>query len=69
MVFDESEELVGFEGECITSMNKNMHSRSYVNRQRRRDNIIVIGDNLGDIRMSDGVVFQNQISIGLLNDR
>ena len=33
------------------------------------DNIILIGDNLGDIHMSDGVAFQNQISIGLLNDR
>ena len=69
MVFDDNDVLIGFEGECINSTNKNMAHRSYVNRQRTRDNIILIGDNLGDIRMSDGVAYQNQISIGLLNDK
>lgn len=69
MKFDENDNLVGFEGECINSTNKNMSHRSYVNRQRTRDNIILIGDNQGDIHMSDGVAFQNQISIGLLNDK
>ncbi|KAK8796445.1 hypothetical protein WA588_000580, partial [Blastocystis sp. NMH] len=69
MVFNDEGVLVGFKGECINSTNKNMYRRSYVNRQRSRDNIILIGDNLGDIHMSDGVAFQNQISIGLLNDR
>ena len=69
MVFDDNGVLVGFEGECINSTNKNMAHRSYVNRQRTRDNIILIGDNLGDIRMSDGVAYQNQIAIGLLNDK
>lgn len=69
MIFDENDKLVGFEGETINSTNKNMYRRSYANRQRSRDNIILIGDNLGDIHMSDGVAFQNQISVGLLNDR
>ena len=69
MVFDENDTLVGFEGDCINSTNKNMSHRSYVNRQRMRDNIILIGDNQGDIHMSDGVTFQNQIAIGLLNDK
>ena len=69
MLFNESGKLTGFEGDCITSSNKNMYRRSYVNRQRMRDNIIIIGDNLGDINMSDGVAFQNRISIGLLNDK
>ena len=69
MVFNDEGVLVGFKGECINSTNKNMYRRSYVTRQRSRDNIILIGDNLGDIHMSDGVAFQNQISIGLLNDR
>ena len=69
MVFNDEGVLVGFEGECINSTNKNMSHRSYVNRQRTRDNVILIGDNLGDIRMSDGVAFQNQIAIGLLNDK
>ena len=69
MVFDENGVVGGFEGDCINSTNKNMYRRSYVNRQRSRDNIILIGDNIGDIHMSDGVAFQNQISIGLLNDK
>lgn len=69
MVFDENGVVVGFKGDCINSTNKNMYRRSYVNRQRSRDNIILIGDNIGDIHMSDGVAFQNQISIGLLNDK
>lgn len=54
MVFDENGVVVGFEGDCINSTNKNMYRRSYVNRQRSRDNIILIGDNIGDIHMSDG---------------
>ena len=69
MVFDENDKLVGFEGETINSTNKNMYRRSYANRQRSRDNIILIGDNIGDIHMSDGVMYQNQISVGLLNDK
>ena len=69
MIFDENGVVTGFEGECINSANKNMYRRSYVSRQRSRDNIILIGDNIGDIHMSDGVAFQNQISIGLLNDK
>ena len=69
MIFDENGVVTGFEGEGMNSTNKNMYRRSYVNRQRSRDNIILIGDNIGDIHMSDGVAFQNQISIGLLNDK
>ena len=69
MVFDDQDKLVDFAGACINSMNKNMGHRSYVNRQRLRDNVILIGDNQGDIHMSDGVIFKNQISIGLLNDK
>lgn len=69
MKFDENDKLIGFEGDCINSTNKNMYRRSYANRQRNRDNVILIGDNMGDIHMSDGVAFQNQISIGLLNDK
>ena len=54
MKFDENDKLIGFEGECINSTNKNMYRRSYANRQRNRDNVILIGDNMGDIHMSDG---------------
>ncbi|KFK36772.1 hypothetical protein AALP_AA4G168500, partial [Arabis alpina] len=35
---------------------------------KQRTNVLLLGDHLGDLRMSDGLSYETRISIGFLND-
>ena len=65
--------MVGFQGDLIHMYNKNenaIHSSNYFNNLNERNNIILMGDSLGDIQMSHGVPEPNNIlKIGFLNDK
>ncbi|XP_037085653.1 cytosolic 5'-nucleotidase 3-like isoform X3 [Pollicipes pollicipes] len=72
MRFDDEGKMVGFHDELIHMYNKNensVHSSAYFERLRGRNNVLLMGDNVGDLRMADGVENPNvTLRIGFLND-
>lgn len=36
---------------------------------KKRTNVLLLGDHIGDLRMSDGLDYETRISVGFLNDR
>jgi len=73
MKFDENGILIGFQGELIHTLNKNATTlRNSPERWAHdtvRSNVLVMGDNLGDVHMSDGLEIQERLAIGFLNDK
>ena len=65
--------LTGFKGELIHVFNKSesaIHKSDYFENIRERENIILMGDSLGDLRMADGAAnTKNILRIGFLNDK
>ena len=63
--------MVGFTEDMIHMYNKNehaVHSSSYFERLKGRNNVILMGDNVGDLHMADGVESPNVVlKIGFLN--
>ncbi|KAK8792791.1 hypothetical protein WA158_004955 [Blastocystis sp. Blastoise] len=68
MVFNEKQELDHFSNDLITSLTKNMRKMSYAHRLKNRPNIILMGDNIGDLDMSQGMEFTTRLTVGFLND-
>ena len=64
---------MGFKGEIIHIYNKNenaIHDSDYFENLEHRENIILMGDSLGDLHMADGATDSAQIlKIGFLNDK
>ena len=54
-------------------MNKNesaIHDSDYFKQLRHRENLILLGDSLGDLDMADGATnIANILKIGFLNDK
>lgn len=73
MDFDNQGIICGFKGELIHVFNKNetaIGKSDYFETLSHRDNVILLGDSLGDIAMADGTaVLQNILKIGFLNDQ
>lgn len=73
MDFNQDGLLVGFQGELVHVFNKNenaIHDSNYFSALAHRDNIILMGDSLGDLRMADGAAAcSNILRIGFLNDK
>ncbi|KAG0711589.1 7-methylguanosine phosphate-specific 5'-nucleotidase [Chionoecetes opilio] len=73
--FDYNEEgrMVGFKGKLIHVFNKNedaIHSSDYFEKLHDRNNVILMGDSLGDIKMAMGVPQPSSVlKIGFLNDK
>ncbi|GFR88307.1 5'-nucleotidase [Elysia marginata] len=70
--FDEMGKMVGFMGnEVIHAFNKNenaIHSSDYFYNIRHRENLLLLGDSLGDLRMVEGADHVECIlKIGFLN--
>ena len=65
--------MVGFHDELIHSFNKNesaIHKSDYFDKLKMRENAILLGDSLGDLRMADGAQHcKNILKIGFLNDK
>jgi HAD superfamily hydrolase (TIGR01544 family) len=73
MDFDEHGVLKGFQGELLHVFNKNenaVHQSDYFDQLMHRDNIILMGDSLGDLSMATGATeCANVLNIGFLNDK
>ncbi|CAH9108538.1 unnamed protein product [Cuscuta epithymum] len=83
MVFDENGDLLCFKGKTIHVLNKNEHAldmaaplgkfvedKEMVNDEsslKKRTNVLLLGDHIGDLGMSDGLNYDTQISVGFLN--
>ncbi|KAK7097688.1 hypothetical protein V1264_004629 [Littorina saxatilis] len=55
--FDETGKVVGFVGDMIHVYNKNehaVHSSDYFENIKHRENLMLLGDSLGDLRMAEG---------------
>ena len=65
--------LVGWQGDLIHTFNKNesaIHKSDYFEKIVHRDNVILMGDTIGDLRMADGCAKDaNILKIGFLNDK
>ena len=64
---------MGFKGELIHIYNKNenaIHNSDYFENLQHRENILLLGDSLGDLQMAEGAVESaNILKIGFLNDK
>ncbi|XP_055869963.1 cytosolic 5'-nucleotidase 3-like isoform X1 [Biomphalaria glabrata] len=69
--FDEQGVIVGFENELIHTFNKNenaIHSSDYFFNIRHRENLLLMGDSIGDLRMAEGADHVLcMLKIGFLN--
>ena len=64
--------MVGFASdEIIHTFNKNesaIHSSDYFQNIRHRENLILLGDSIGDLKMAEGAEnVENSLKIGFLN--
>ncbi|XP_013185692.2 7-methylguanosine phosphate-specific 5'-nucleotidase [Amyelois transitella] len=58
LALDEDDKVVGIKGEIIHTLNKNetaIHNTEYYDLVRTRDCVLLMGDNLGDAGMADGM--------------
>ena len=65
-------DLIGFENDLIHVFNKNedaIHDSDYFKKLDGRDNVILLGDSLGDLKMAEGANATNLLKIGFLNDK
>ncbi|XP_006823781.1 cytosolic 5'-nucleotidase 3A-like [Saccoglossus kowalevskii] len=73
MDFNNEGKLIGFKGDIIHVFNKNesvIHHSDYFDKIENRNNVILLGDSIGDLKMADGVENMNQcLKIGFLNDK
>lgn len=71
MEFDDSDRLVGFQRPLIHTFNKNgsVIPANYIDELSHRNNVILLGDSIGDVSMAEGVQgCDNLIKIGFLNE-
>lgn len=71
-IWNEQGVAVGVQEPIIHSFNKNasMLSASLKTENlKKRDNVLLLGDSLGDAQMVDNTVYQALLKIGFLNDR
>nr|KAG5714892.1 hypothetical protein BaRGS_000380 [Batillaria attramentaria] len=69
--FDENGKVVGFVGDMIHVYNKNehaIHSSDYFENIKHRENLLLLGDSLGDLRMAEGAEdVECMLKVGFLN--
>eukprot|EP00050_Salpingoeca_kvevrii_P009552 m.3585 g.3585 ORF g.3585 m.3585 type:complete len:292 (+) comp2324_c0_seq1:66-941(+) len=72
MKWDKDGKFIGFQGELIHTLNKSgkaIKTSPTWSATKGCHNVILLGDNTGDIKMADGLDICNMITIGFLNDR
>ncbi|EGD80360.1 5'-nucleotidase [Salpingoeca rosetta] len=72
MTFDDEGKLTGFKGELIHTLNKNskaLRDSPEWQQVQERTNVLLLGDNAGDIGMAKGLDRHTVLSVGFLNDR
>lgn len=68
----EDDKVIGYKENIIHVLNKNetsLEHTPYYSEAKGRRNVILIGDNIGDSHMSDGIPHDTIIKIGFLNKR
>lgn len=68
--FDDNGKVTGYKSQIIHSYNKNevaVKSHIYYEQIKERKNVILLGDSLGDLGMSEGITHEEIIKIGFLN--
>ncbi|KAL8601526.1 hypothetical protein ACOMHN_000468 [Nucella lapillus] len=69
--FDKEGKVTGFTNDLIHVYNKNenaIHSSNYFENIKHRENLILLGDSLGDLRMAEGAgKLECMLKIGFLN--
>jgi len=69
--FDGKGEVIGYKSKIIHTFNKNeyaIRNTPYYKEVEKRKNVLLLGDNLGDLGMSEGVKHNSIIKIGFLNE-
>ncbi|CAM9280856.1 unnamed protein product [Chrysoparadoxa australica] len=74
MVFSEEGNLVAFAKQVFHVFNKHakgvLHEPYFQSEEvKRRGNVLLLGDSLGDLHMSEGMEARQVLSVGFLNDR
>jgi 5'-nucleotidase len=70
MIFNDEGLLVGFKDPLIHVLNKNeagLPSTIHAEKVAHRDNVILLGDSLGDLHMADGLRHEVKLTVGFLN--
>jgi cytosolic 5'-nucleotidase 3 len=68
--FDEKGKVISYDSKIIHTFNKNEYAvknTPYHQIIEKRKNVLLLGDNLGDLGMSKGINHENIIKIGFLN--
>ncbi|XP_062604732.1 7-methylguanosine phosphate-specific 5'-nucleotidase A-like isoform X1 [Saccostrea cucullata] len=69
--YDAQGQMTGFQDDLIHVFNKNegaIHDSDYFQNLEHRNNIVLIGDSIGDLHMADGAVgVKNKLTVGFLN--
>ncbi|XP_048775723.2 7-methylguanosine phosphate-specific 5'-nucleotidase A-like isoform X2 [Ostrea edulis] len=69
--YDAQGNMTGFQDDLIHVFNKNegaIHDSDYFQNVEHRNNVILMGDSLGDLHMADGAIgVKNKLTIGFLN--
>ncbi|KAJ3323836.1 hypothetical protein HDV06_001206 [Boothiomyces sp. JEL0866] len=69
MIF-ENDVCVGFQDPLIHALNKNeagMSENVHAQKVSNRDNVVLMGDSIGDLKMADGIRHDTKLTIGFLN--
>ena len=69
---DKNGDIKGYKSKVIHTFNKNEYAvkdTPYNKTIKKRKNVILLGDNLGDLGMSKGITHDTIIRIGFLNDK
>ncbi|MFA5931262.1 MAG: haloacid dehalogenase-like hydrolase [archaeon] len=70
--FDKKGNVTGYKGKIIHSLNKEeseIKNTPYFKKIKNRKNIILLGDSLDDLKMIEGIHYNEIIKIGFLNDK
>ncbi|XP_068638106.1 uncharacterized protein [Aristolochia californica] len=83
MAFDDNGCLLAFKGKTIHVLNKNEHALDMAaplhdhigsdgpnndnSSMKKRTNVLLLGDHIGDLGMSDGLNYENRITVGFLS--
>ena len=70
--FDEEGKVIGYNSKIIHTFNKNEYAvkdTPYFKEIEKRKNVLLLGDNLGDLGMSEGLSHNCIIRIGFLNKK
>lgn len=63
------DKIVGFKEPLIHTLNKNEAAmdQEHFDKVKDRDNVILMGDSIGDLHMADGVPHKTKLTVGFLN--